>query len=98
MNPETLQPNEALVPKDAQPEASHHLTEAEVRSVMAARREALTGLQANLGKKRYYQLEEKLGKEQAALDELLAWYSGAKRRTARYTFVLDPQYFEQKLM
>jgi hypothetical protein len=67
-----------------------------IDSLYKHRKEQLESIKNHIYLKFYYQIEEKLKKEQQVLMDILDGKLGKKKVLAQYSFVLDPQYFEQK--
>lgn len=71
------------------------LTQESSEHVLAERARQIEALRPTIGRKILYMLEEKLHRERAEFQHLLDAQSGKNIVLQKYTFVLDPNYFEQ---
>ena len=76
------------------PEGS--LTKAEVEEVYAKRQSFLGKIRADISLKFYHQVSDKLNREKKQFEQLLNWEDNKQEVLSRYSFVLNPYYFEQK--
>jgi hypothetical protein len=98
MNPETLKPIESTQPSSSPRDPRQPLTLEEVQVVIKERKVLLKNIQSSIGKKYYYRLEEKIDSEQAAFENILNLESNKQQILSEYSFILDPQYFDQIIM
>ena len=99
MNQETIKPSEQLPQIPVHIEMpSGVLTDDSVGIVMKNRNESLLNLRQYISRKLYYVLEEKLKQETAEFAKLLDHAYGRQKAQAKFTLVLDPNYFEQRFM
>jgi hypothetical protein len=71
------------------------LQQEDIAAIMQIRKDSLSELKPSITLKLYYQIEEKLKQEEQELNNLLDIQLGRTKVLGKYTFVLDPQYFEQ---
>ncbi len=100
MNPESLTPSEHLppLPHSAATAAEPVLSEQKITELTERQEAKLQELRPVLSRKLFFALEEKLIWEQKELRRLLDLQLGRASRQAKYSHVLDPQYFEQKFL
>jgi hypothetical protein len=98
MNNERLKPSEPKKKSEQVSPAPEVLTVELAESVILSRREQLNKLEGIISKKYYYKLEERIQEEVLEFEKLLNWQKGKKQILSQYTFVLDQQYFEQKIL
>ena len=99
MSPETLKPTENSAQTPPQNDGSFkQLSQELITRTMERRLEILASLQPELSRKLFYSLEEKLAQEAKQLREILDWQQGRQSQLSKYTFILDPHYFEQEFL
>ena len=96
MNTERVKPTEQLPAQNKpHPTTEGVLNEYAIENVLNARKASLELLKPLISRKLFYILEEKIKHEAAEFQNLLDAQLGRKKTLSKYTFVLDPQYFEQ---
>lgn len=98
MNKEKLNPTELSTASGSSHEPNGILQLDEALAIIRHREEQLARVENFVSKKYLFKLEEKLKLEAQSLKELAGWYAEKEELSSRYTYVLDPQYFEQKLL
>src|ERR1700729_1263932 len=99
MLPETLKPTEAPAkPANEHSGASFKLDEQQINSLILSRKEILENIKNEISRKVYFQIEEKINREEKQLNELLDFQEGRQNQLSKYTFVLDTHYFEQEII
>ena len=99
MNPEILSTTQEA--KNTSPEISANfdaLDEHQISLVIASRKALLESIKAQISLKAYYAAQEKLEAEEKRLKEILDFRLGRQSHLAKYTFVLNPNYFEQEFL
>ncbi len=99
MNPEILQPtdsgtkisNEILVKLNA-------FGEEQISELITSRKQLLESIKNQISLKAYYLMEEKILKEETRLKEILDIKKGRQRQLSKFTFILDPRFFEQEFL
>jgi len=99
MSPETLKPHE-LISKRSAIESSGHvkLNGQKISALIQSRKEILENIKDGISRKIYFQIEEKINREEKQLKEILDWQEGRQSVLAKYSFILDPHYFEQEFL
>lgn len=69
-----------------------------IDETIAIRTGQLEALSGKISRKRSFQLEEKIRQERAELETLLDIQKRKQTISDQYSFILDPAYFEQKLI
>jgi hypothetical protein len=96
---EILQPTEHIANSSAKTEGSlAPLDEQQINSLMLSRKQALETIKNEISRKVYFQIEEKIGREETQLKEILDWQQGKQMQRAKYSLILDPHYFEQEFL
>lgn len=98
--PENLKPAEKLLPAQNSEVLSQEagLNQQQIELLFQARKQELLSLKPLLSLKLHHQIEEKLNAEKTALFSLLKLIDQTALWRRRYSFILDPQYFEQKFL
>lgn len=97
MNQEHLQPNETSAKgRSDEPHTGQTLTEASMANICAAREVQLARIQGVVCRKLYTDIEEKLAAERVQFRAILSHEGARTKALARYSFVLNPHFFEQK--
>ena len=99
MHSETLQPKEKITLP--QTEASVNLpdlNEAQIAQLSLSRKTLLESIKPQIALKQYYALEEKITAEEKRLKEILNIRQGKQSRLAKYSFILNTNYFEQEFL
>ena len=91
-------PNKAIITSQDDSISSQNLTEDQILALSEARKNALEQIKSQISRKIYYQIEEKLLFEQNRLQEILDWQQGRSAKQAKYTYILDPHFFEQEFL
>ena len=99
MTPETLYTSEKpkIVPNEP-PAQFSDLDEAQIEALMLSRKGLLESLKAKVSLKAYYTMEEKTNSEEKRLNEILDLKRGKQSRMAKYSLILNPNYFEQEFL
>ena len=96
MTQELLQKKEAPVsitlPGEFVPIPEHAVTIAQLHEDRLGQ---LAAIKNTISRKLYFKLEEKLQREKSQLEQLLGIETGQQNQLAKYSFVLDRQYFDQ---
>ncbi len=74
------------------------LTQEQIDALYTERIGQLDTIKDSIGLKFYYAITEKLQSEKKTLEELLNVAYTKKQDQDQYSFVLDPQFFEQKFL
>jgi hypothetical protein len=74
------------------------LTQEDIELMFAARTEVLESIRSNVCLSFFYAVSEKLAKERSSLMDILNLNDKKHELLERYSFVLSPQYFEQKFL
>ena len=98
MNPEILQPKEIQPDRPELVEAAAPVLEQQAQTILQERRQSLESLRSLIARKLYYRLEEKIKAEDESFRQLMDIQTGRKKILDQYTFILDTEYFEQKLL
>lgn len=98
MHPETLRPFEKKFDQQQKPAASADNSLHPAQLVLQQRFLMLQQLRTYISRKLYFALEEKLQREKQELEQLLGQKSARQQLAARYSNILDTQYFEQILL
>ena len=99
MNPEQLRPkDQQLLESHSGSEQDKQLTEQTIQQLADARLASLAEFKNIVGRKFYYAVEDRLQQQQNELRQLLDWQQGKRQKLANYSFILPPQYFEQKFL
>lgn len=99
MNQEHLQPQETSAKGHGDESRSGQtLTEATMASICAAREVRLARIQGVVCRKLYTEIQEKLAAERAQFLAILSHEGARTKALARYSFVLNPHFFEQKFL
>jgi hypothetical protein len=100
MKPEIINPTE-LVPQNKSGESAAEASEFTPQvasSLFESRLAEAEQLQPFISLKFYYFLKEKIVREQAAARKLLTIEENKQEVLDKYSFILNPAYFEQKLI
>ncbi len=98
MNPELLQNPENFNRPSEETSSFLPLNKEQIGKITFARKQLLELVKTGISRKLYYNIEEKLAQEERQLREILDWQEGRQSRLARYSFILDPHYFEQEFL
>lgn len=74
------------------------LTQKQIDELYSERLKTLDSIKANISLKFYYVIAEKLQTEKKTLEALLNVAFVKKQDHDQYSFILDPQFFEQKFL
>ncbi|MCC7356821.1 MAG: hypothetical protein IT410_04410 [Candidatus Doudnabacteria bacterium] len=74
------------------------LTQKQIDELYSQRLQSLDSLKAKISLKFYYIIAEKLQAEKKTLEALLNIAFTKKQDHDQYSFILDPQFFEQKFL
>ncbi|HYV33924.1 MAG TPA: hypothetical protein VE973_03700 [Candidatus Limnocylindria bacterium] len=99
MKPEILKISEK--PKKTATEslaAVVNFDEEQIQTAIAPRKALLESIKAEITLKSYYTLEEKILVEEKRLNDILDIKRGRQSRLAKYSFILNPSYFEQEFL
>ncbi len=99
MSPELLPTTEALPEISHTEAATNHtrLSDLEVTQLFSARKKKLEPLKNLLSLKFYYAVAEKIHGEELQFRKLLHIEHERRENNSQFSFILDSQYFEQKL-
>jgi len=96
---QTAEENPLLAPESREPfrdDKGDVLNEDVITDIYNFRKRDLEDIRKHICLKLYYFAEEKLNLEKQALMEILNIQQNNQEVMEKYSFVLDPQYFEQK--
>jgi len=96
--PETLPLPEQLNTTKQYPPSEQNSAQVSFEHVLKNRQEQLASVRGLISKKLFFSLEERLLEEKQTVNELLGFSNKQQSQKNRYTHILDPQYFEQKLL
>ena len=99
MNNETLQPKEVLVSGQFELDSQKTvLNDEHISLLINSRKKLLESIKDRISLKSYYAIEEKIAEEEIRLKEILDNKRGRQKKLSRYTFILDPKFFEQAFL
>lgn len=100
-HPELLLPSETgpeLAPSPERSRPNLELSAELVEQVMTERTRELEGLKSDLSLKFYYSVARRLKRERLALEQIFHLRQQQDHVLSRYSFALDPHYFEQRFL
>ena len=74
------------------------MDEKQIDLLILARKDALEAIKNEISRKIYFQIEEKIIREELKLKEILDWQEGRQSKLAKYSLILDPHFFEQEFL
>ncbi len=89
--------NKIITNEENQP-TNNSLTKTEVEEIYSFRQNCLQRIRSVISLKFYHQISEKLETEKRLFQQLLNWEDNKQDVLSRYSFVLNPYYFEQKFL
>ncbi|PIR13101.1 hypothetical protein COV49_03305 [Candidatus Falkowbacteria bacterium CG11_big_fil_rev_8_21_14_0_20_39_10] len=96
-NNELLQPSEKIKSsKEKRPVSKASLSQEKINELFTERNQRLNEIKSFVCLNFYHHLEEKIQREERSFLEILNYETGKNEVLKKYSFVLNPQYFEQK--